>query len=641
MAALVAKALSMRPLASFRGHEDSCRDAADASGLKQESPTAGLQAHSHSKNQSPSSRGRLGPTTASSALRVSGGESSSESPTRNRLGHTLSAASRTSDESNNQSPVRNRLGHTASAASRDSGGKLSLSPTRSHRKDGASLVERVTSEASPVGGTIFKTLSMNPTRERRRSSQLQRGVSQLLEKQELHSVRDPYECIVRDARKHASYKSRHGEFPQEWDAQLLVDCGHGSSGKRIVLFTPAFLLPWAASENSDHDLDLAMKFLLYTMDKIAMHESYIFVYCHAAMNWASPGLAHRLRMTYDILPKKFRKKVHSFIVLHPTAAFKVSLAGAWVWLSKRFWHKIQYQTSLDALCELLEPESAAARADLRRRFPLIVQREDAVWTGCVPPAVYGVHLKSLCSSSSADYIDKTTGRLYAKLPPSIILLVEALERHGGDEAFFRLFDTDDAGPVYEVVAALDQGFPLDTDVPASAMWCALKLFIDCLPSPLLTFQAFPELQARQLTATDRKALKSFLREILHEKLANETAHVVLYLASFFHMACQTSRQRARAASDELAYSEALSPPETGCLSPRIIAEVFAAGFLRPRQHDADAVRYRPVAIAAMETLIVCAEDPELWSGIIAANAPDNYVNSDGESSNSSSAESVN
>jgi len=413
----------------------------------------------------------------------------------------------------------------------------------------------------------------------------------------------------------------------------LVDCGRTASGHRLVIFCPTFLTP--VLDDPD-ELDRAFRFILLAMDGIAMREKYVFVYCYLGMDWSDPRLAHRLRVAYDILPHKYAKHLRHFYILHVTSGFRITMWTFWAWLSKRLWDKIEYVETLDGLCEKLQPTDEVARAELRRRFPQIVQRHDAEWNGLEPPVTFGVPLRQLCGGFGVDFTDKTTGRWYPRLPPALIFLCEVMEREAADEDFGSLFSADPAA-VYEVVEAVDQGRPLGRDIPTSTLWCVLKLFLDCLPSPLLSFQALEELQKRGVREEDIEAQRKLLIDILHNQLPTEAAYVALYMASFLHTMCENAQEK-RAfcekaeAEEEEAEAKTAEPDERPDLTHSFAARVFASNFLRPRAMSEELRRLLPAAEALVETLIRCAEEPELWIG---RHAAPRWEKAGGSSSDSS------
>lgn len=471
-----------------------------------------------------------------------------------------------------------------------------------------------------------------------------------------------YMEVLAEAKMCVGHGSDVGSFPEEWDAQLLVDCGRTSEGHRLVIFTPAFLKPMIHDE---HELDRAFKYLFLNMDGFAMREKFVFVYCYQGIDWSNSSLNHRLRMAYDIIPRRYSKNLRKFYVLHPTGGFRVLMWTFWPWLTSRLWAKIEYVYEIDTLCAELQPEDLEARVELRRRFPQMVQREGARLQGELPPATFGVPLKSLCDSFGVDFTDKTTGRWYPRLPPALVFLCEALERQAADDSFAAMF-TADATTTYDLVASIDEGEPLDPETPPTALWCALKLFLDCMPAPLLSFQTFNELILRQIAIDDREGQRAFLAEVIRHNLALDAAYMTLYLASFLHTMVEHAETRSSicasphqdadgkdrrdslgsTGSADSAGSEGSEdggehgrahdkPPaeEPQALTFELAAEVFAAGFLRPRMMTEAHMGAMPTAVALVETLLRCAEEKDLSVGKMAKPVlapPPKYNDEDSE-----------
>jgi len=410
-----------------------------------------------------------------------------------------------------------------------------------------------------------------------------------------------YQMVLAEARLNVGHGGIEGAFPEEWDAQLLVECGFNADGERIVLFCPKFLAPVLDDPN---ELDRAFRFIILKMDGYAMHGKYVFVYCYLGMDWSDPGLAQRMRLAYDILPEQYAENLTHFYVLHPTSGFRVSMWTFWSWMSTSIWGKLEYVHNVEALCQLMYPGDLGTQAELHRRFPQIVQRQDAGLTGHQAAVVFGIPLGCICHSFGVDFTDQTTGRWYPRLPPALIFLCEAMEREAADDHIADIYDVD-AASVYRVVQAVDEGQPLERNMSMPALWCALKLFLDCLPSPLLSFGLMDELKQRNVGEADVSAHRALLKEAFHQWLPREEAYVALYLASFLHTLCENAREK-REGSEAKAGDVALTPA--------LAAKVFGASFARPREMSREARRWSPAARALVETLVREAEDPEFWIG---------------------------
>ncbi|CAK0889677.1 unnamed protein product, partial [Prorocentrum cordatum] len=79
--------------------------------------------------------------------------------------------------------------------------------------------------------------------------------------------------------------------------------------------------------------------------------------------------------------------------------------------------------------------------------------------------------------------------------------------------------------------------------------CVLKLYLDCLPSPLLSFSALDELRQRGVRTDDAEGKRRFLVWLFQNKLEDEAACVALYTASFLRLMCQNAQDRLAASGD--------------------------------------------------------------------------------------------
>jgi len=190
-------------------------------------------------------------------------------------------------------------------------------------------------------------------------------------------------------------------------------------------------------------------------------------------------------------------------------------------------------------------------------------------------------------------------------------LCEAMEREAADEDFGELFCADSA-IIYGLVETIDHGKPLGGDLSMGALWCALKLYMDCLPAPLLSFTALDDLRKHNIRRDDYEAKRKFLVDIFQNKLASEQAYVALYTASFLRTMCMNAQDRVASLAKENRQSEA--QPNDSMLTPASAAKVFASGFFRPKKLSHEDAQTIPVAIAVVETLTQCAEESDLWVG---------------------------
>merc|ERR1712032_1812172 len=99
----------------------------------------------------------------------------------------------------------------------------------------------------------------------------------------------------------------------------------------------------------------------------------------------------------------------------------------------------------------------------------------------------------------------------------------------------------------------------------------------------------------------------FLVDVFTKQLPPESAHVALYVASFLHTMCENAQERAACGMNDEATKHAL-------FTPRLAAGVFTPAFMRPRMMKQEDWEGSKIARSVVETLIECAEEPELWVG---------------------------
>jgi len=258
---------------------------------------------------------------------------------------------------------------------------------------------------------------------------------------------------------------------------------------------------------------------------------------------------------------------------------------------------------MDELVEILYPDDMDSRKELKRHLPLLVHREDALFEGRQPPQVFGTPLEDLCSSFGIDVVDPTTGRQYHRLPPTLSWLCETLERRAAEGSLHEIF-SHDAKEIYDLVADLDEGEPVSDDVPAGTVWGALKLFLDCLPVPLLSFQAYNEVQVRSLKLDDQPGHLVFLDEVLHHSIPPFAMICALYVAGFLARMLKHHEENHKKHSKHGDHQEHE-------VTESVLAEVFAPCFFRPRTNPgADLIKNAAVCRAITETLIANCE--QLW-----------------------------
>jgi hypothetical protein len=215
-----------------------------------------------------------------------------------------------------------------------------------------------------------------------------------------------------------------------------------------------------------------------------------------------------------------------------------------------------------------------------------------------------------------------------------------MEREAAYISFGDMFSMA-AEDIYPLMDIVDEGKPLPQNVSHPALWCMLKMFLDCLPTPLLSAGALGELKKRGIGPRDFDKQHTFLVEFFKVNANTETTFLALYLASFLHTMCQNASDRA---CTEAIPTVVVTGPtsqqsvSTGSdqrlsLTPALCAKTFASCFFGSNTGNKEHIGMMPTATAVIKVLIEYAEEPELWTGNV-PQKPDLDRAESGESSSS-------
>jgi hypothetical protein len=407
-------------------------------------------------------------------------------------------------------------------------------------------------------------------------------------------------------------------FEDLLEVPLITDCGWDKSGRRVILFVPAYL---NIREENDDKLAQTFRFVASTMsalladqeDRIDSVTEFVMIYDHTSMSWWEVQFFDWIKTHTSMIPHSYVDTLQALYVLHPDASLKAKMLTYYPLFDASLWSKIQYVDTIDALCDVIMPDDPVIHVEFKRRFPHLVQREDMIVRGLPPPHVLGMRLDELCEQLGVEYTDAVTHRRYPFLPPPLLALCRVLLRRGelhGHEAAVNAIQQiyhSDSAEIYDIVADLDEGEPLPDEITVESIWCALKLFLDCLPIPLLSFQAYQEIRLRNMPETSTEKHKEFLQEILHHRLPACYAYAALYLASFLQQFVHADELEAKHEIEKDGVkAQAHEVPTLRCL-----AEIFAPSLFRPKVVVGDLHTVLPVAVGLTESLILMADD--LWA----------------------------
>lgn len=402
--------------------------------------------------------------------------------------------------------------------------------------------------------------------------------------------------LVNDSKKHLHERdeeARH-EFSEMLDVAdeenfedllevpLITDCGWDKESRRIILFVPAYL---NIREQNEEKLAQTFRFVSSTLsslladeeDRIDSVTEYVFIYDHTSMSWWETQFFDWLKQHTSMIPHSYVETLQAFYVLHPDASLKAKILTYYPLFNADLWKKIQYVNTIDELCDILMPDDPIVHVEFKRRFPHLVQREDMIVRGMPPPHVLGMRLDELCEQLGVEFTDPLTHRRYPFLPPPLLALCRVLlrraELHGHDAAVNAVQHvySSDSAEIYDIVADLDEGEPLPDEITVESIWCALKLWLDCLPIPLMSFQAYQEIRLRNIPEADTVKHRHFLQEILHTRLPACYAYSALYLASFLQQFVHQDELEAKHEIEKTGVKAQVHEVPT----LRCVAEIFA------------------------------------------------------------------
>ncbi|XP_007576762.1 protein prune homolog 2 isoform X2 [Poecilia latipinna] len=130
---------------------------------------------------------------------------------------------------------------------------------------------------------------------------------------------------------------------------------YGSGVNAIIVFAACFL---PDSDREDYH-DIMENLFLYVIStlELMVAEDYMIVYLNGATpHRRMPGLGW-LKKCYQMIDRRLRKNLKSFIIVHPSWFIRTVLAITKPFISAKFSSKIKYVSSLDELRELIPMDS--------------------------------------------------------------------------------------------------------------------------------------------------------------------------------------------------------------------------------------------------------------------------------------------
>ncbi|XP_037121591.1 protein prune homolog 2 isoform X1 [Syngnathus acus] len=138
--------------------------------------------------------------------------------------------------------------------------------------------------------------------------------------------------------------------------RVISHGGYYSNGVNAIIVFAACFLP--DSDKDDYH-DIMENLFLYVIStlELMVAEDYMIVYLNGATpHRRMPGLGW-LKKCYQMIDRRLRKNLKSFIILHPSWFIRTILAITKPFISTKFSSKIKYVSSLDELQELIPIES--------------------------------------------------------------------------------------------------------------------------------------------------------------------------------------------------------------------------------------------------------------------------------------------
>ncbi|XP_054908497.1 protein prune homolog 2 isoform X3 [Poeciliopsis prolifica] len=138
--------------------------------------------------------------------------------------------------------------------------------------------------------------------------------------------------------------------------KVISHGGYYGSGVNAIIVFAACFLPDSAREDYHDIMENLFLYVISTLE-LMVAEDYMIVYLNGATpHRRMPGLGW-LKKCYQMIDRRLRKNLKSFIIVHPSWFIRTVLAVTKPFISAKFSSKIKYVSSLDELRELIPMES--------------------------------------------------------------------------------------------------------------------------------------------------------------------------------------------------------------------------------------------------------------------------------------------
>ncbi|XP_029371631.1 protein prune homolog 2 isoform X2 [Echeneis naucrates] len=137
--------------------------------------------------------------------------------------------------------------------------------------------------------------------------------------------------------------------------RVISHGGYYGNGVNAIIVFAACFLPDSDREDYHEIMENLFLFVISTLE-LMVAEDYMIVYLNGATpHRRMPGLGW-LKKCYQMIDRRLRKNLKSFIILHPSWFIRTVLAITKPFISAKFSSKIKYVNSLDELQKLIPME---------------------------------------------------------------------------------------------------------------------------------------------------------------------------------------------------------------------------------------------------------------------------------------------
>ncbi|KAJ4920702.1 hypothetical protein JOQ06_024621 [Pogonophryne albipinna] len=138
--------------------------------------------------------------------------------------------------------------------------------------------------------------------------------------------------------------------------RVISHGGYYSNGVNAIIVFAACFLPDSDREEYHEIMENLFLYVISTLE-LMVAEDYMIVYLNGATpHRRMPGLGW-LKKCYQMIDRRLKKNLKSFIILHPSWFIRTILAVTKPFISTKFSSKIKYVNSLDELQETIPMDS--------------------------------------------------------------------------------------------------------------------------------------------------------------------------------------------------------------------------------------------------------------------------------------------